>query len=278
MEVLKDLIGGSKPQPIEMFYNGDLDVDSVTKRYAGSLVKIMDIDNADHGVFACWGGLATVLENIVGILEEEQGITLNYLPDATTYGMKIRKITPIFPSTVIRAEYVQKALDGTTAATDTGATGSAGSTTLTAATTGTADYIIGGWVYFLTGANAGYLHYVKDDDGSGAVTLATALVNAVAAGDTFLFINPAATRGLDFDATYSGLKSEIDSDAWHLCVQGIMHWIKAPSTDIQPLMRDKHDGRKISNAKFYHDFVFTGVGDVASSGPNIVWTRGIAAA
>jgi len=61
-------------------------------------------------------------------------------------------------------------------------------------------------------------------------------------------------------------------------VQGIMTHISAPGIPLQRLDRDKHDGMYIPNAKFYHDFVFTGVGDVASAATNLVWTRGIAAA
>jgi len=278
MEIVRDLLtGGQLPPPIEVHYNGTVDADSVTKRYKGSLVKVMDINDVDKGYFFTFGGETTALENIAGILAEDQPLTGNYLPNATTYGMAVRKMWPIFPSSVIRAEYGQKDAAGT-ACTDTGATGSAGSTTLTATTSGTADYTIGGWIYFLTGSNAGYLHYVTDDDGSGAITLATALVNAVVATDTFLFVCPSMTRGVDFDATYTGLKSEIDSDAWHLCVQGIMTHIKATGVALTRLARDKHDGQKIANAKFYHDFVFTGGGDVAGSTPNLIWTRGIAAA
>jgi len=32
MRVVRDLIGGSKPAPIDIFYNGDCDIDSTTKR------------------------------------------------------------------------------------------------------------------------------------------------------------------------------------------------------------------------------------------------------
>lgn len=278
MDIVRDLLtGGQCPPPIEIHYNGDLAADSTTKRYAGSLVKIVDINDVDHGIFYTFGGLSTALENIAGILAEEQGTSGNYLPDDDDYGMQVRKMYPLFPSSVIRAEYGQTDAAGTDS-TDTGASGSAGSTTFTAGSGGTADYLIGGWIYMVDGSNAGYLHYVKNDDGSGAITLTTALVNAVSSGDKFLFINPAPARGVDFNATYTGLKSEIDSDNWHMTIQGIMTYIKAPGVALQRLDRDKHDGLKIDNARFYHDFVFTGVGDVADGGPNLVWTRNLAAA
>ncbi|MHC4585989.1 MAG: hypothetical protein ACYS3N_15785 [Planctomycetota bacterium] len=277
MRIVRDLMVGSGPPPIEVHYNGTIDADSVTLRYKGSLVKVMDINDVDNGYFFTFGGSTTALENIAGILAEDQPITGNYLPNDTDYGITTRKMWPIFPSSVIRAEYARTDKAGT-ATLDTGATAAAGSTTFTAAATGTADYTIGGWLYFTNGANADYLHYIIDDDGSGAITLATATTGAVVATDDFIVVNPACTRGLDFNATYTGLLSEIDSDSWHLCVQGIMTHISAPGLPLQPLSRDVHDGRQIANARFYHDFVFTGGGDVAGSTPNLVWTRGIAAA
>ena len=140
MEVIRDMIGGSKPDAIDIFYNGTLDADSVTLRYAGSLVKLMDIDDVDNGWFFTWAGNATAMENVVGILEEEQPITGNELPDTGTNGMTLRKMTPIFPSTIIRAEYVQADRAGT-AMYDTGATASAASTALTAADTTTGSKI-----------------------------------------------------------------------------------------------------------------------------------------
>lgn len=277
MQVVKDLIGGNKPEPILIHYNGDLAVDSVTRRYGGSFVKLMDIDDVDHGWFFTFGGLATALENTVGILAEDQPTSGNYLPDDADYGMATRLMYPIFPSTIIRAEYGRYDAAGTDN-TDTGATGTAGSTTLTAAATGTADYIIGGWVYFVTGSNAGYLHYVTDDDGSGAVTLATALVNDVVATDTFLFVWPSSTNHVRWNATYTGLMSEIDSSACVKNIQGWMHWIQSPGVPLQPLSRDLHDGQKIADARFFHDFTFTGATDAASTLISLVTIRGQAAA
>jgi hypothetical protein len=275
--IVRDLMVGAGPPPIEVHYNGEVGADSTTLRYPGSLVKVMDIDDVDNGVFFTFGGAATALENLAGILAEEQPTTGNYLPNDASFGMVTRKMYPIFPSSVIRGEYARNDAAGTTNL-DTGATADAASTTLTAAATGTADYTIGGWVYFTNGANASYLHYITDDDGAGSVTLASATSGAVVAGDDFIVVNPSATRGVRFNATYTGLLSEIDSDSWVMCVQGIMTHITAPGMPLQPLSRDLHDGKMIPNARFFHDFVFTGTGDVASTVPALVWTRGIAAA
>jgi hypothetical protein len=277
MEPVKDLIGGNKPEPILIHYNGDLAVSSVTKRYAGSFVKLMDIDDADNGWFFTFGGLATALENTVGILAEDQPITGNYLPNNATLGMGTKLMYPIFPSTVIRAEYARADKAGT-ANTDTGATCAAGSAAFTAAATGTADYTIGGWIYMVTGAAAGELHYVLDDDGAGAVTLATAMTNAVVAADTFLFIWPSCTNHVRWDGTYSGLMSEIDSSACVKNIQGFMHYITSPGVPLQPLSRDLHDGLVVTDARFFHDFVYTGATDAASGLTSLVTIRGQAAA
>lgn len=276
-EIVKDLLGGNKPETIDIFYNGDLAVDSVTRRYAGSFVKRMDIDDVDHGWFYTFGGLATAMENVVGILAEDQGLTGNYLPDDASFGMALKKMYPVFPSSVIRGEYARADSAGT-ATTDTGATAAAGGTTFTAATTGTADYIIGGWIYMLTGDAAGELHYVTDDDGAGTVTVATAFTNAVVAADTFLFISPAASDFFRINATYTGFISEIDTDACQHYFLGFMHYIQSPGVALQPLQRNLHDGLIITDARFFHDVVFTGATDAASTLVTNSLIRGITAA
>jgi hypothetical protein len=277
-QIVKDLLGGgSKPATIDIFYNGDLAAASTTRRYAGSFVKRMDIDDVDHGWFYTFAGLATAMENVVGILAEDQGITDNYLPDDATYGMKMRKMYPVFPSSVIRGEYGRYDAAGT-ANTDTGATCAAGSPAFVAASTGTADYINGGWIYMVDGAAAGELHYVLDDDGAGNVTLATAMTNAVVAADTFLFISPAASDFFRINATYTGFLSEIDTDACQHYFLGLMHYIQAPGVALQPLQRNLHDGQIIANARFFHDVIFTGATDAASALTTSALIRGIAAA
>lgn len=265
MKVVRDLIGGTKPSPIEVPYNGSLAADSVTKRYKGSLTKVMDFDDIDNGVFHTFAGLATEMENFSGILEEEQGVTGNYLPNDASYGMKLRKITPCFPSTIIRAEYVQADAAGA-ANYDTGASGSAASSTFTPAALTTADFMLGGWIYMINGSAAGELHYITDDDATD-LTFATALTNAVVSADDFLVIERPNCRLLDFNATFTGIKSETDSGSKGNAVVGINAYISAPGIPFQKLDRDKHDGLVISNARFYHDFTIP-VGNI--------WTGGIA--
>jgi len=268
MKVVKDLLGGIKPATIELPYNGDLEVDSVTKRYKGSLAKVMDVGDINHGIFVTFAGLTTAMMNVIGILEEEQGITGNYLYDDATYGFNYRKITPTFSTTVLEAEYSQKDSAGT-ANTDTGASGTAASTSLTTGDTQTADTMIGGWVYFLTGANADYLHYVSDAS-TTINTLTTALVNAVATGDTLLCIRPPMTNVLDFDATYTGIKSRLDDSDCTDIVLGLGTYIDAPGIAKTRLDRDRHDGLKIGNARFYHQFTLPGNATYEN-----VWTLGI---
>ena len=118
MKVIYDLIAGSMPPPVDLLFNNDLAADGTTVTYKGSLVKMMDIDDIDHGKFLTGAGLATALTNVAGILEENPGITGNYLLDDGTYSAVYRKITPLFPSSVIEAEYAQKDAAGT-ANTDT---------------------------------------------------------------------------------------------------------------------------------------------------------------
>jgi hypothetical protein len=256
MRVVRDLIGGGRPMPIEMFYNGDLAVDSVTRRYKGSVVKLMDFDDVDNGGFATFGLLATAMENVVGILEEDHPITGNYLPNDAALGMTTRKITPCFPSTVVMAEYAQTGPDGTDL-TDTAATCAAASATFTI-DTDTADEWIGGWVYMTNGAAAGELHYITDSAANTSATFATAMTNEVVAADNFLAIGKANCREVLFDAaTATSLQSEIAYDLHVHRVVGIMHYISAPGIPLQRLDRDKHDGLVIANARFYHTFTLS---------------------
>ena len=258
MKVVKDLIGGSKPQPIELLYNGTLGDDSTTIRYKGSLAKVMDFDDVDVGKFCTFAGLATPMENVIGILAEEQPATGNYTLDDAAYGCNYKKIVPIFPSTVIEAEYSQKDAAGT-ANTDTAATASAASATFTCASLTSNDTWIGGWIYFLTGSAAGELHYVEDNEASGnTMTFSTAMANAVTSGNTFLAIRPPMTVVVDIDATYTGLKSEVTDTSAVNVITGLSTWISAPGIGKTKLSRDVHDGLVISNAKFYHQFTIPG--------------------
>lgn len=253
MRIVRNLSGGSGvPPALDLLYNGTLDADSTTKRYKGSLVKLMDYDDIDHGQFYTFAGETTAMENVFGILEEEQGTSGNYLPDDASYGMVRRRVTPIVPGAVIRAQYVQADAAGT-ANYDTAATATAGSTTFTI-TISTADTMIGGWVYFLNGANKGYLHYIKDNDTTTA-TFTTAVVGAVAAADDFLVIEAANTRMVDLNATYTDIKSEMDDGSKGDAIVGLNTLIEAPGMNLQYLDRGKHDGIKVNDARFYHDFI-----------------------
>lgn len=269
MFVVKDLLGGSKPQPIELPYNGDQHTNSVTRRYKGSLAKVVDGDEIDEGVFVTFGGDGTPLENCIGILEEDQPITGNYLMTDGTYPFRYRKITPIILSSIIEAEYRAKNVaNGTTS--DTGASGNAASATLAAGGTVTQHTMIGGWVYFLTGSNAGYLHYIEANDGSNNYTLATVLVNAVVSGDTFLNIRPPMASVVDFDATYTCIQSEIATASNLNVIMGLSTWISAPGLAKTKLARNTHDGLKIDNARFFHHFTLPSTTTLCN-----VWVHGI---
>lgn len=272
MRVVRDLIGGNKPATLEVLYNGTLDADSTTLRYKGSLVKYMDMDDIDNGQFFTFAGLATVMENFAGILEEEHGTSGNYLPNDGTYACRYRKITPCFPSTVIEGEYGQADAAGTLTY-DTGATASAASTTFTISIT-TADTLIGGWIYMLNGSCAGFLSYV-DNNTTAAATTRTAFPKAVASADDFLVIRPPHTRIMDFDATFTGLKSEIDDGACSDEVMGLSTWISAPGIGKQRLDPEKHDGIIISNARFYHQFTIPSFAIASGGLTNNLWITGI---
>ena len=268
MQAVRDLVGGSKPQPIELIYNGSLAVDCVTQRYSGSVAKFMDHDDIDHGTFATFGGLATIGERVCGILEEGQGTTGNYLLNDGTYAGTYRKITPCFPSTVVEAEYAQSDRAGTSNL-DTNFTGSASGTTLTCGDSiTTADVMIGGWVYITNGSCADYLYYVTDSDASGALTV-SALAAAVAATDDLVVILPPMVNKCLFYATYTGIKSDVDDNTWSHPIQGLSTWIQAPGIPKQKLNFEKHNGLKISNARFYHQFTFAGhIDENSATKPN----------
>jgi hypothetical protein len=260
MQVLFDLIGGQKPMPIKVPYNGSLAVDCVTKRYKGSVVKAMDFDDIDHGLFFTFGGLATIGENVAGILAEEVGTTGNYLPDDAAYSTPYKRMIPCFGSTVIEAEYAQADAAGTSNL-DTNATGSLAGTTITAGdgVTGTNGDLAGGWVYFTNGSCADYLISLETSETSGdTITLGTALPAAVAATDDFLVILPAGAQKCLFDATYTGIKSELTYGSHTHAISGISTWISAPGFPMERLSRAKHCGQKIKGARFYHHFTFGG--------------------
>jgi len=262
MKVIKDLIGGQKPATLEMLYNGTYNADGVTKRYRGSLCKVEEATDFANGIFVTFANQSTTAwKNICGILEEEQGITGNYLLNDGTYAARYRKITPCFPSTVIQAEYSYKDLAGGNNF-DTNASASAGGTTFTCGDALTADdWMIGGWLYMYDGAAAGELRYVTDQSNSSDYFTTSAWTNAIVAADDYLVIRPPMATFLLPDATGTGLMSVSiydDVDAG-VAVCGLSTWISSPGWPMQKLDHVKHDGLVLTpgTAKFFHQFTLT---------------------
>ena len=269
MRVVRDLFHLAAPIPVEMYFNTDDTGVGGSVGYKGQLCKMVDGDDLDEGRIVVPSVIATALENLVGILAEDVAAGTTWGLDGAVANPVRKKIVPICPTSVIRAEYSRFDAAGT-ANTDTGASGSSGSATFTPASITTADLLIGGWVYFLTGGNAGYLHHVKDN-GTTTVTFSTVLANAVVSADTFLVIQPPFCNVVDFDATYSNLKSEIDDNVTADAVSGLDHYIEAIGTPASKLDKSKHDGLNFgTKAKFYHDFTIPG----AAIGNN-AWANGI---
>lgn len=271
MRVVRDLLGGNTPPAMDLYFNAQVAADGGDKVWSGALTKVMDIADVDNGRFLVPNHAATRGLNIFGIIQETVGAaaTDGYLPTDTTYGMIRRKITPVFPSTLIRAEYMRQDQEGT-ANYETLAAAAAG--TAMAATSNaidTDDLLIGGWLYFYTGDNAGQLHYIIDSANTNdVITLATATPYAVTTTDRVLVILPAFVDELVFNAISTGIKSDTDDTNWTDEVVGIDVWMSgAPGVAMTRLERDLHDGTNVgANAQFFHDFVigeasvFTGTG------------------
>jgi len=258
MEIVRDLVGGDPPPALELFYCQQDDADASETRYKGSLVKLMDWNNA-NGIQCCWAGETTIYENIIGLLAEAPGIDGNLLNSSTApKGAVTKKIIPLLPSSIVRGEYARSDPAGTSIL-DTNFTGDAASTSLTCADLiTTADLMIGGWVYFTNGANEGYLHYITDNDTSGVLTLATAAAGATVATDDLIVIQSANTLWMQLDTQYVNLVSNVEDTARTLPVVGLMTYISAPGRQFERLDRNIHDGLKITNARFYHDFIIGG--------------------
>ena len=270
MQIVRDLFHGMAPLPIEVVFNPDTDADGSNTGYKGQLVKITDYDDIDHGTWVTLATETTAMENVCGILAED--IVAGggcYMLDSSSGDFVRKKIFPIIPTTVLRAEYGRVDAAGT-ATTDTAIYTASASVTGVAPTLTDTDDVIGAWVYFLTGNNANYLHYIVNNDTNTTITFGTATKHAGAASDTSLVIAPPLTRLLDFNATYTGLKSEIVKGSMSETVQGIDYYIEAPGINFQKLTRD-HDGMYIPNARFFHDFTIPG----AAAGAN-AWAHGVA--
>ncbi|MBU1456904.1 MAG: hypothetical protein KKD01_19490 [Proteobacteria bacterium] len=270
MRVVKDLCGTTPPAPFDFYFNTENSADGTGARYKGSLCTLQDWEDAD-GLQATNALETTAFENIFGILEEDVAAGTTYRMNvAAATGTPVRKkIQPVLPSTVLEAEYVQTDVAGT-AATDTGFTIAAGSTTVVAPSSGVNFCNNGGWLYFLTGSNADYLHYVRTNDNTTGATLRTAVVNAVASTDTCLVIQPSGTYSLDLDSQAVDIKSEWVIASRHAVFQGIDHFISAPGVAKTKLNIASHDGLKIANARFFHQFTIPG----GASLPN-VWVNGV---
>ncbi|MCP4262818.1 MAG: hypothetical protein GY774_35715 [Planctomycetes bacterium] len=259
MEIVRDLVGGNRPPPINVFYNAQDDADGSETRYKGSLCKLMDWDNA-AGIQVTGAIESTTLENIFGILEEEVSGASGYLLNDADYGAITRKVTPILPTSIIRGEYARNDAAGS-ANLESTATAAAAGTTVTGTTTDidTDDLMVGGWLYFTNGANANKLHYVTDSADSGeTLTIATALSGALVATDDFIVVQAPMTLWMALDATLVHLGNTVDDGARTLPVMGLMSYLTAPGIPFQRLDRNLHDGLTIANARFYHDFIIGG--------------------
>ena len=257
MEIIRDLAGGGKPSPITVFYNGEDDADATEKRYRGSLVKLMDWDNGAGGVQFTWAGETTAFQSLAGILAEDQGTSGNYLLNDAAYGANTRKMYPLLPTSIIRAEYAQTDADGSTALTDTNFTGS--TTTVTCADGMTvASTMVGGWLYFTNGAAASQLHYVTANTTAGAMTVATSVAATLDSTDDVVVVNPPHCLWVQTSDEEVHLTSNVEISAQTVPVVGLGTFIKAPGIPYQRLSRDKHDGLTIANAKFYHEFIIGG--------------------
>jgi len=262
MEIIRDLAGGGRPSPINVFYNTDDDADSATTRYKGSLCKLMDWNNA-AGIQFTWAGESVTYENIAGILAEEVGANASthnddngYLLNDASYGASTKKVYPLLPTSVVRAEYSQTDPAGTSNL-DTNMTGT--TTTITAGDgITTNDLMIGGWLYFTNGTCQNQLHYITDSASANTLTLATSIAGTNAATDDIVVVNPPHTLWMALDATYTNILSEVDDGSRTLPVVGLGTFISAPGIPYQRLDRDKHDGLSIANARFYHEFVIGG--------------------
>lgn len=273
MQIVRDLFSGTAPIPVEMFFSTDVTGIGGSAAYKGQLCKIQDGDDIDEGRFVMPSTVATSLENLVGILAEDVAASTTYsLNYGAGAGYPVRKkIYPITNSTIIRAEYSRADAAGTSNIL-TGPYSAASTTMVWGSNPNTADLLVGGWIYWITGNNANRLHWIIDSSAaaSTASALKTAPAGTGAATDTCLVIMPPHTAVLDFDATYTGIKSQDDDGNQADVVFGLNHYIEAPGINFQMLDPSKHDGLYIPNARFFHDFTIPS----AAAGGN-AWVSGV---
>ena len=128
MRVVRDLFHGMSPIPLDMYFNTDDTGAGGSIGYKGQLCKMVDGDDLDEGRIVVPSVIATSLENLVGILNEDVAAATTYGLDGASGDPVRKKIVPICPTTLLRAEYSRLDSAGT-ANTDTGATCAAASAT-----------------------------------------------------------------------------------------------------------------------------------------------------
>jgi hypothetical protein len=251
-------LAGAEPIVKDLYFNNDVAAVGDAKAYDGSFVKLQDYDDIDHGRIIHSMDGATIYENQIGIICEEVAASgETYLLDtAAATGTAQRKKILVNPFAVYLCEYVRKDRAGTDN-TDTGfAFSAAGTVSTTSPDSNTDDDAIGSWIYFIDGANAGYLHNILDSADSstaGVAVLRTAVSNVVVAANTVLLVEPPFAYEFDLNATITDFKSEWVPASKADRLKGIDHWISAPGVPFQKLNTSKHDGLKIDGARFYHE-------------------------
>lgn len=250
-------LAGAEPLVKDLIFNNDLALVGDAKVYDGSFVKLMDWDDLDHGRHICSID-STISENQVGIICEEVAASGDtyLLETAAATGTFQRKKILVNPFAVYLVEYVRKDR-AAVACTDTGFAFSAGGTvSTTSPDNGSDDDQIGSWIYFLDGANAGYLHYILDAATSttaGVAVLRTAVVNAVVLADTVLLPEAPFEYHFDLSATLDSFRSEWVQSVQTDRFKGLDYWISSPGIPFQKLHPSKHDGLKIDGARLYHE-------------------------
>ncbi len=249
---------GAEPIVKDLYFNNDVAAVGDAKVYDGSFVKLQDYDDLDHGRMIHSMDGATIYENQIGIICEEVAASGDtYLLDTVSAtGTAQRKKILVNPFAVYLCEYVRKDRAGTDN-TDTGFAFTAATTVSTTSPDNNSnDDQIGSWIYFLDGANKGYLHSILDSADSataGVAILRTAIANTVVSADTELLIECPFAYEFDLNATITDFKSEWVQASKADRFKGLDHWISAPGVPFQKLNQSKHDGLKIDGARFYHE-------------------------
>ena len=105
MRVVRDLFHGMSPIPVDMYFNTDVSGVGGSAGYKGQLCKLPDGNDLDEGRFVMPSVVATSLENLVGILAEDVASGTTWAIDGAVADPVRKKIIPICPTTLIRAEY-----------------------------------------------------------------------------------------------------------------------------------------------------------------------------